>query len=154
MISPYILDHAKSFDDSYIKPKSQNIYCPNETVIISYLIVKSVSTPRLRTIVMNGYESKLTLPFPVSMHRTVIDVGFYDKLSKFNKIGGHLKFKNKSKIYFYDSRDILKLSSDSVDLVYIRNNSITSLMFNSSPILDTLCMSLKSHGRLIYNFTK
>lgn len=141
-----IFEHAKQFDDRYVSKKEINIYCSNEVLIKDYLIAKSLITPNTMSIV-------IAQPHALSQlheytRNAIKSIGMENRYQKLFK--SYVKFKNGSKMYFFEDTLANYTAGLKFHLVYMTNGAMSQMFYSGN--INYFYPSLETNGRIIYNF--
>lgn len=153
-----LLDRAKQFDENFIKPKSPmvllqgqyDIYCASETLIKSYIIVKSILTDNLQICIVSAPNQLQGMQ--AEFKDIIFKAGLDKNLNKRGKFKDDVMvFKNNSTIYFspYDEpresiKDII------MNIMYVCNAALdTWTGLNHDENFENMVTSVT---RMIYNY--
>ena len=146
-----VLEHAKQFDDEYIKTSETDLFCPNEAVIKNYIIAKSVITPDLKiSIIIDPVEMPaMQAEFKDILTKTGLDKKWDKKATIKDNI---IFFKNDSLIYFSGyEKPADRFKNTIMKVIYVSNTALDSLKG-----LGNLEKNFKGMAdddtRMIYNF--
>lgn len=149
-----LLEHAKLFDDTFVKSNDVDLFCANETLIKSYIIAKSVLTPDLKTMII---MDPVKIPSIQSEFKDIINkAGLDKKLIKYSRNSSTqskddvMVFKNDSIIYFAGhEKPADRFKTTVMKLWYISNMALDSLMALEN--IDNFKDMVDTTSRVIYN---